>query len=110
MSAWVEALRAECARVKSQHKVGQRLGVSASLINQVINGNYKADTRSIEARVRGELMNETVQCPVMGECSKRRCVDVQAQPFAATNPQRVALWRACRSGCPFSSLKEEMWM
>lgn len=107
MSAWLEVLRAECERVKSQHKVAKRLGVSAAMVNQVLNGVYKASTERLEALVRGELMHETVLCPVMGEVSKRKCVDVQAQPFAATNPQRVALYRACRSGCPYSSLREE---
>lgn len=107
MSEWIDVLRQECDRVKSQAKVARQLGVSAAMVNQVLNGVYKASTDRIEALVRGELMHETVQCPVMGDVSKRKCADVQAQPFAATNPQRVALYRACRSGCPFSSLREE---
>lgn len=106
MSSWVEALRAECART-SQARTARRLGISASTVNQVLNGTYKADAARIEERIRGELMNERVLCPVMGEISKRKCVDVQALPFAATNPQRVALYKACRSGCPHSSLREE---
>lgn len=106
MSAWIEALQSECART-SQARAARRLGVSASMVNQVLSGAYKADTARIEQLVRGELMNETVLCPVMGEISRRKCVDAQARPFAATNRLRVALYKACRSGCPYSSLREE---
>jgi hypothetical protein len=42
---------------------------------------------------------------VLGEISAKTCIDWQAKPFAATNEQRVMLYRACRSGCPYSKLK-----
>lgn len=106
MSDWLENLRAECDRT-NQARTARRLGVSPAMVNQVLNGAYKSDTSNIEARVRGELMRETVPCSVMGDISKRRCVDIQAQPFAPTNPDRVAVYRACRDGCPFSSLRED---
>jgi hypothetical protein len=103
---WLRALKAEAERT-SQAQVARRLGISASTVNQVLNGVYKADTGRVETLVRGELMNETVACPVLGDLSKRRCLDVQAQPFADTNPQRVQLYRACRHSCPFSSIRED---
>jgi DNA-binding transcriptional regulator YdaS (Cro superfamily) len=102
---WVEALNEECERT-SQRATAQRLGVSPSMVNQVLNGVYKANTSSLEARVRGELMAEQVTCPILGAITTRVCLDHQLRPFAATNPQRVALYRACRRGCAHSSLKE----
>lgn len=104
MKEWIKALRAECRRT-SQIRVARRLGVSATSINQVLGGNYKASTARIEQRVRGELMRETVECPVLGEITKRRCDDEQRRPFASTNPQRIAVYKACRSGCSHSGLK-----
>lgn len=100
---WIVALREECKRT-SQIKAGARLGVSATTINQVLKGTYKASTKRLEERVRGELLNKLVACPVLGEISARKCLDEQARPFAATNPQRVALWKACRAGCKHSTL------
>lgn len=105
MSGWLEALRAECERT-SQRAAAERLGVSASMVNQVLGGNYKADSRRLEERVRGELMDETVECPVLGDITKRVCQDHQQRPCAANNPTHIRLYRACRNGCPNSTSKE----
>ena len=50
-------------------------------------------------RVRGELMKQTVACPVLGEITKRRCMDAQSRAYAATNDLRIELRRACPR-CP----------
>lgn len=98
MADWIDVLGAECAHA-SQAKLAKRLGVSAAMINQVLRGRYTGNTANLEQRVRGELMRETVICPVLGETSKRDCLDAQSRPFAATNPQRVQLFTACKT-CP----------
>jgi DNA-binding transcriptional regulator YdaS (Cro superfamily) len=105
MSDWSAALREECEKT-SQVAVARRLGISASTINQILKGVYKGNLTRFETLVRGELMRETVVCPVMGEITKRRCHDEQRRPFAVTNPVRVAVWRACRDGCPHSTIRE----
>ncbi len=105
MKTWRDELAAECERT-SQARTAKRLGVSASMVNQVLRGVYKADTSQLEARVRGELMAEHVQCPVAGEITTRLCQDIQRQPFAATNPMRFELYCACRNGCSNSHIKE----
>lgn len=99
---WIAALRAECQRT-SQARTAARLGVSAAMVNQVLRGRYQGKTANIEARVRGELMRATVECPILGEISTRQCLDEQSRPFAATNPIRVLLYRACRT-CPHRSV------
>lgn len=106
MSEWIDALRAECERT-SQTRTAKRLGVSPSMVNQVLGGSYKGNIARLETLVRGELMAETVECPVMGEITKRQCQDAQERPFAATNPMRVAVYKACRSGCPHSTISED---
>ncbi len=97
---WIEVLRNACAKPSSQTRVAKRLGVSATLVSQVLSGTYEGRKDRIEARVRGELMREKVYCPVLEEISQRRCQDEQRREFAATNPLRVAVHKACRSGCP----------
>ncbi len=106
MSDWLEVLDQACQK-SSQNRVAKRLGVSAAMISQTLKGKYPGDTRKLRIRVEGELMGAAVQCPVLGEISARQCLDCQAQPFAATNAQRVRLYRACRSGCPNSSIEED---
>lgn len=100
---WIVVLRAECKRT-SQSKAAHRIGRSATTINQVLKGTYPGNLKHIEERVRGELMNKTLICPVLGEISTRKCQDEQKRPFAATNPTRVQLYKACRGGCKHSQI------
>jgi transcriptional regulator with XRE-family HTH domain len=102
--AWLAALRLAC-KEKSQAAVARRLGLSPATVNQVLKSSYKGNLRAIEERVRGALMGWTVDCPILGDIRRNVCLDWQAKPFAATNEQRVMLYRACRSGCPYSKLK-----
>ncbi len=99
---------AELARLADRDglkMLGKRIGYSSSALSFVISGSYTGDLARVEARVRGALMGETVLCPVMGETPRDQCLDWQKKPFAATSSRRVAVYRACRSGCPHSALK-----
>ena len=96
---WLQALAERCLET-TQADVARRLGVSPALVNRVLKGSYPGDMGRIEALVRGTFMNSSVECPVLGAISRRRCLDEQHRPFAPTNPQRVALYRACRNECP----------
>jgi len=82
------------------------LGVSPTTVNQALKGAYKGSLKNVEARVRGALMNATVDCPVLGEIPKNRCQDWQAKPKAFTNSFRRQMYKACRN-CPHSKLKQE---
>jgi len=94
---WIVVLRDECER-HTQKWVADQIGYSAAVVNQVLKGSYKGDLRAVEKAVRGALLNETVQCPVLGELAGNRCLAYQRLPFSAVNPTRVELYRACR-GC-----------
>ena len=96
---WMTVLAAECDRA-SQPKVAARLGISAAVVNQVLRNRYKGRLDRVEARVRGEFMREVLSCPVLGEISTRQCQDEQRRPFSTANALRVAVFRACRDGCP----------
>ena len=96
---WVEVLRAECSRT-SQKKAADRIGYSPAVVNQVLKGTYKGDITAVEQAVTGALMNATVNCPVMGPMLGDMCLENQKKDFAATNPMRLKLYKACRNGCP----------
>ena len=97
-------MRAECAR-SSQTTVARLIGYSPTVVNRVLKGNYEGDAQAVQKAVEGALMGATVNCPVLREIAANRCLEIQGQPFAATNPTRVALFKACRSGCPHSRLQ-----
>lgn len=99
---WIAVLRKEAERT-SQAQVAKRLRLSQGVVNQVLNGKYPAKTDNVESRVRGEFMRQTVDCPVLEEISTRACLDNQRRPWAATNPQRVQLYLACRK-CEHATL------
>ena len=99
MPEWLQVLQ-RAVQQRGLREVSTLLGRSKGCISDVLNGKYGASTRRIEERVRGELMNKTLTCPVLGDISPAKCQDEQERPFAATNPTRVAVWKACRAGCP----------
>lgn len=111
MSQWLEVLRQKSLET-SQAKVGaelrkyQRDGFpSGAVISQVLKGKYPGRTDRLQRLVEGRFMSGTVECPVVGKIPSDQCVQYQGQPFANTNPTRIALYRACRGGCEFSSIE-----
>lgn len=102
---WLGALRAECER-STQHAVAARLGVSPSLVNQVVRGVYRADTRRFEERVRRLLMAGGVSCPELGPITGEACRTHQRRRPPFSNPDHVAVFRACHNGCPHANPEE----
>lgn len=101
---WIVVLAEEASRT-SATAVAKRIGYSASAVSSLISGKYPGDIGKIEAKVRGALMGATVECPVLGELTRDRCLGEQDRPFTA-NALRSRLYRACRNGCPHSRLGE----
>ncbi len=99
---WLEVLAEECKRT-SQKKVADHLGkgISDTMISQALKGVYPSQKGllKLQTKVEGAYMGKTINCPVSGEIARDICIDNQGRPFAATNPQRVALYRACPT-CP----------
>ncbi len=104
---WVEALALECDRV-GQRGAALIIGYSASAVNMVLQNKYgrdgksaRGDSAAVELAVRGTILKQDVSCPILGDIPADRCKDNQQAPWAPHNPQRIALYRACRS-CPQS--------
>ncbi|MBB5046760.1 hypothetical protein HNR60_001508 [Rhodopseudomonas rhenobacensis] len=107
MPAWVEALAQEAGRT-SGVAAGDRIGYSGSLVSSVLANKYKGRLDIVEARVSGALMGATVDCEVLGEIARDRCLDEQMCGFSSSSSVRARLYRACRSGrCEHSRLSSE---
>ena len=110
--SWLEVLKTECQKT-SQRKVGNKLRQhqtdgfpSGTVINQALKGKYPGRLDRLQALVEGIYMSASVACPVMGDIPSDQCIHYQGRDFAATNPTRVRLHQACRSGCDHSSIQE----
>lgn len=103
---WIAEL-ADAADRMGLKAAATRVGYSASAVSYVINGRYTGDLARVEAMVRGALMNEAVECPVLGDIGRHDCLAWQKKPFAASSSVRVRVFRACRAGCAHSKLREQ---
>ncbi|WP_298437962.1 hypothetical protein [Geobacter sp.] len=91
----LELLRQKCVEL-SQARVAAAIGYSPSAVNQALRGTYKGDLSNMLGKVSEVFGNETVSCPILGEIPLAKCAYHRRREFAATNPLRVQLWRACR--------------
>lgn len=95
---WVEEL-ANLADATSLKAAALKIGYSHSAASTIISGKYKGDLGRVEQMVRGALMALTVDCPVLGEIGRDRCLTEQKEPFRATSRHRAQLFHACKI-CP----------
>jgi hypothetical protein len=100
---WVQEL-ALLAGQTSQRLAAERIGYSQAVVSHVFTNSYTGDLKRVEEKVRGALMGLVVQCPILGEVGRDRCLDEQKMPRSATSSIRSKLYRACRNGCPHSRL------
>jgi hypothetical protein len=104
MPAWIEALAAEATRT-SGNAAAARIGYSPAVVSAVLSRTYRGDYTRVAEKVAGALMGVTVDCPVLGEIARDRCLDEQTRGFSASSSVRARLYRACRGNCPHSRIK-----
>ncbi len=80
-----------------QTVVARALGYSPSAVNQALHGKYRGSPDNLLKRVAEVYGSGMVTCPVMGQITIRRCAAERRKPFAASSPQRVRLFLACRN-------------
>jgi len=104
---WVEELAKEANRITAV-ALSKRIGYSGSVISYVLSRSYSGDIARVEAKVRGALMGMTVDCLIVGEIGRDRCLDEQKMGNTGASSIRTKLFRECRSGrCPHSRLAPE---
>lgn len=94
----LDALRRMCAPPNTQAAVAKRLGVSDATVSNALKGRYIGNVERLAERIRGELLNAKVVCPILGEITTRICQDTRELPFVA-NALRARQHRACQA-CP----------
>lgn len=104
MSKWQQIL-AEQAKEHGQKAIAKTLGVSKTVISQLINHSYPGDMQRMQKLVEGAYMHRTVICPVMGEIPLHQC-DKYQNNTVTSNPIKLRIYRACRGGCPHSTQAE----
>lgn len=92
----MQLLRQKCEEY-SQSRVASALGYSPGAISAALKGTYNGGKMDLLLRRVAEVFgSETVSCPILGEIPLGKCAFHRRREFAATNPMRVTLWRACR--------------
>jgi len=103
---WVDAL-ATLADEEGLLGAEKRIGYSRSTLSTVIANKYRGDIARVEEMIRGALLSAVVECPVLGQIGRDRCLREQGEPFRATSAFRAQLYHACRNGCPNARRKGE---
>lgn len=103
---WVVAL-AEACNSETQTAVGKRIGYAGSTVSQLLSNSYPGDVGRIEQIVRGALMSETVQCPILQSIGRDVCLGWQRRPFSTSSGNAVRMYQACRSNCPHSRIPRQ---
>jgi len=99
----VIALAQACVEFGTQGKAAQRIGYSNSVVSSVLNRKYKGSYPEVYARIRASFMRSSIACPVLGAINGGRCAEAQRMPPSVTGKD-AQIYRACREGCPHSSL------
>lgn len=96
---WILVL-AERSTAEGQSAVARRLGVSGSMVCQILAGRYPADTTRVADLVRGAYMGAAVCCPWYGrEIGIDKCAAEQRRPYSSASPMAARFARVCGS-CP----------
>lgn len=92
----------EAQEVLRQHRdahggkeTAKAIGYSPTVVSQVLSGTYKGDIKAVQQKVEGALMGVMVDCPVIGELPRDRCLENQRMPATAANPLRTRFAKAC---------------
>lgn len=106
-SAWLDVLRTEVKKTSLQ-KVADKTGLSRTLISQTCNDKYPGDLARVRQVVESVFMGAKVQCPILGEIPQHLCMAHQKKQAGelGDNPMAIKLYKACRSGCPYSQIDE----
>lgn len=90
---------AQAAQATTARAVAEKLGYSPAVFSHVLRNNYTGDMARVFEKIRGALMGETVECPVLGDLPRHTCLNNQRRGFAATSSTRARLYHACPK-CP----------
>ncbi|MAY42611.1 MULTISPECIES: hypothetical protein [unclassified Neptuniibacter] len=111
LSAWgknppefIRVLASVVDQSGSKKAAADRLGVDRASVSTLLANKYPANTTAMEQKIMA--FNQAHECPILGEIDSKLCQKNRQQPFISSNPQRVALYRACRQ-CKYNPNRGE---
>lgn len=101
LSAWgeqppefIRVLANAVDKAGSNQAAADQIGINRASVSTLLANKYPANTAKMEEKILA--FNTGKQCPVLGQISGDECQKKREQKFVSSNPQRVALYRACR--------------
>lgn len=89
----------------SKKAAADRLGVDRASVSTLLANKYPANTTAMEQKIMA--FTTTNECPILGEIDSKLCQKNRELPFISSNPQRVALYRACNQ-CQYNPKRGEV--
>ncbi|MGI1669973.1 MAG: hypothetical protein K6L74_06550 [Neptuniibacter sp.] len=78
----------------SKQAAADQIGINRASVSTLLANKYPASTQAMEQKILS--FTTAKHCPVLGQISGDECQKKREQEFISCNPQRVALYRACR--------------
>lgn len=88
----------------SKKAAASRIGIDRASVSTLLANKYPANIRRMEQKIMACCA--TVECPVLGTIESAECQKQREMPFISSNPQRISLYRACRS-CDRNTAREK---
>lgn len=79
----------------SKKAAASRIGIDRASVSTLLANKYPANIARMEQKIMAYCA--TIECPVLGMIESAECQKQREMPFISSNPQRVALYRACRN-------------
>lgn len=97
----------ELARIVSEagnnKAAADLIGINRASVSTLLANKYPAGLDKMERKIMAFCAG--IECPQLGPIDRADCQNNRERPFMSSNPQRIALYRACRS-CPHNPARE----
>lgn len=78
----------------SNQAAADQIGINRASVSTLLANKYPANTEKMKEKIL--TFGTGKQCPILDQISAEECQKNREQKFISSNPQRVALYRACR--------------
>lgn len=101
ISAWgqqppefIRVLANVVEKAGSNQAAADQIGINRASVSTLLANKYPANTKAMEVKIMAFATGK--QCPILDLISAEECQKNREAEFISSNPQRVALYRACR--------------
>ncbi len=102
---FIRVLATTVEKTGTRKAAGDLIGIDRASVSTLLSNTYPANTAEMEKKILA--FGSGKRCPVLGQISGDECQKKREQTFISSNPQRVALYRAC-SKCEHNPMRGEV--